>query len=108
MNYAYKDKYIAQFILRREGSSRFGANNKFGNFPAVSAGWTISKEAFMDNVKFINDLKLRVGYGITGNQGIPNYQSLVRLSTGNQYLNDDGVWRQTYGPINNPNPNLRC
>ena len=107
LNYTYKDKYIAQFILRREGSSRFGANNKFGNFPAVSAGWTISRERFMEDVKFVNDLKLRVGYGVTGNQGIPNYQSLVRLGTGNQYLNDDGIWRQTYGPNNNPNPNLR-
>ncbi|MFD1145475.1 TonB-dependent receptor [Larkinella insperata] len=107
LNYSYNNKYIAQFILRREGSSRFGANNKFGNFPAVSAGWTISKEEFMKSVPFVNDLKLRVGYGITGNQGIPNYQSLVRLSTGNFYLNDDGVWRQTYGPSNNPNPNLR-
>ncbi len=107
LNYTYKDKYIAQFILRREGSSRFGANNKFGNFPAASVGWNISKEAFMQNVKFVSDLKLRVGYGVTGNQGIPNYQSLVRLSTGNFYLNDDGVWRQTYGPSNNPNPNLR-
>ncbi len=63
LNYAYKDKYIAQFILRREGSSRFGANNKFGNFPAVSAGWTISRERFMEDVKFVNDLKLRIGYG---------------------------------------------
>lgn len=107
LNYAYKDKYIAQFILRREGSSRFGANNKFGNFPAASVGWTISKENFMSNVQFVNTLKLRVGYGVTGNQGIPNYQSVVRLSTGNFYLNDDGVWRQTYGPSNNPNPNLR-
>ncbi|CCH02463.1 TonB-dependent receptor plug [Fibrella aestuarina BUZ 2] len=107
LNYSYKDKYIAQFILRREGSSRFGANNKFGNFPAASVGWTISQEDFMKNLAWVNSLKLRAGYGVTGNQGIPNYQSLVRLSTGNQYLNDDGVWRQTYGPSNNPNPNLR-
>ncbi|XWW46423.1 SusC/RagA family TonB-linked outer membrane protein [Fibrella sp. USSR17] len=107
LNYSYKDKYIAQFILRREGSSRFGANNKFGNFPAASVGWTISQESFMRDVRFVNNLKLRAGYGVTGNQGIPNYQSLVRLSTGNQYLNDDGIWRQTYGPSNNPNPNLR-
>lgn len=107
VNYAYKDKYILQAILRREGSSRFGVNNKFGNFPAVSAGWTISRENFMERVKFVNDLKLRVGFGVTGNQGIPNYQSVVRLGTGNQYLNDDGVWRQTYGPNNNPNPDLR-
>ena len=107
LNYAYKDKYIAQVILRHEGSSRFGVNNKYGNFPAASVGWAISQENFMRGIKAINLLKLRAGYGVTGNQGIPNYQSLVRLSTGNFYLNDDGVWRQTYGPSNNPNPNLR-
>lgn len=107
VNYSYKDKYIAQVILRHEGSSRFGANHKYGNFPAASVGWTISKEGFMSGLTVINDLKLRAGYGITGNQGIPNYQSIVRLGTGNQYLNDDGVWRQTYGPNNNPNPDLR-
>ncbi|WP_086595142.1 SusC/RagA family TonB-linked outer membrane protein [Hymenobacter crusticola] len=107
VNYSYKDKYIAQFILRHEGSSRFGANHKYGDFPAASVGWTISKENFMSGLTFVNDLKLRAGYGITGNQGIPNYQSVVRLGTGNQYLNDDGIWRQTYGPNNNPNPNLR-
>ncbi|WP_324677864.1 SusC/RagA family TonB-linked outer membrane protein [Hymenobacter sp. GOD-10R] len=107
VNYSYKDKYIAQFILRHEGSSRFGANHKYGDFPAASIGWTISKENFMSGLTVINDLKLRAGYGITGNQGIPNYQSVVRLGTGNQYLNDDGIWRQTYGPNNNPNPDLR-
>lgn len=107
VNYSFKDKYIAQFILRHEGSSRFGANNKYGDFPAASVGWAISQEPFMKGVSFVNDLKLRAGYGVTGNQGIPNYRSVVRLSTGNQYLNDDGVWRQTYGPSNNPNPNLR-
>ncbi len=107
LNYDYKGKYIAQFILRREGSSRFGANNKFGNFPAASVGWNLAQENFIKSVRVFDDLKLRAGYGITGNQGIPNYRSLVRLSTGNFYLNDDGVWRQTYGPSNNPNPNLR-
>nr|GFC75350.1 hypothetical protein [Tanacetum cinerariifolium] len=107
VNYSFKDRYIAQFILRHEGSSRFGANNKYGDFPAASVGWAISQEPFMKGISFINDLKLRAGYGVTGNQGIPNYQSVVRLGTGNQYLNDDGIWRQTYGPNNNPNPNLR-
>ncbi|PQA56304.1 SusC/RagA family TonB-linked outer membrane protein [Siphonobacter curvatus] len=107
LNYDYKGKYIAQFILRREGSSRFGANNKYGNFPAASVGWNLAQENFIKSLNVFDDLKFRVGYGITGNQGIPNYRSLVRLSTGNFYLNDDGVWRQTYGPSNNPNPNLR-
>lgn len=106
VNYAYRGKYLAQFILRHEGSSRFGANNKWGNFPAASLGWVISDEDFMKDVQFVDNLKLRVGYGVTGNQGIPNYQSLVTLSTGGNYL-QDGLWFQTFGPSRNPNPNLR-
>lgn len=107
VNYTFKDKYIAQVILRHEGSSRFGANNKWANFPAAALGWNISKENFMDNLTFVNNLKLRVGYGITGNTGFANYASLVTLGTGGFYLYPDGVWRQTYGPNRNPNPNLR-
>lgn len=107
VNYAFKEKYLATFILRHEGSSRFGANNKWGSFPAASVGWNIGRESFMDNIKFVNNLKLRVGYGITGNQGFDNYSSLTTLSTGNTYLYPDGVWRQTYGPDRNPNPDLR-
>lgn len=106
-NYAYQGKYLATFIIRHEGSSRFGANNKWGNFPAVSVGWNISRENFMRNIKAINNLKLRAGYGITGNQGFDNYVSLTTLSTGNTYLYPDGVWRQTYGPDRNPNPDLK-
>ncbi|WP_247651898.1 SusC/RagA family TonB-linked outer membrane protein [Chitinophaga eiseniae] len=106
LNYNYKQKYMLQAILRHEGSSRFGANYKWGNFPAVSAGWVISKEAFMQNLTVINNLKLRAGYGITGNQGIPNYKSLITLGTGGAYL-QYGKWIQTYGPDKNPNPNLR-
>src|SRR5690606_3328938 len=93
-------------ILRREGSSRFGANNKWGNFPAVSAGWNISNEEFFTNKEVVNNLKLRIGYGVTGNQGFPNYQSMVLLGTGGVYP-QDGVYYQTYGPTQNPNPNLK-
>ncbi len=106
VNYSYKGKYFAQAILRHEGSSRFGANNKWGDFPAFSVGWTISEEDFMSGISVIDNLKLRVGYGVTGNQGIPNYQSLVTLSTGGVYP-QDGVYYQTYGGARNPNPDLR-
>lgn len=106
VNYSYNGKYYAQAILRREGSSRFGANHKWGNFPAASAGWTISEEDFIKGIEEISNLKLRVGYGVTGNQGIPNYQSLVTLGTGGVYP-QDGVFYQTYGAARNPNPNLR-
>ncbi|TCK85412.1 SusC/RagA family TonB-linked outer membrane protein [Albibacterium bauzanense] len=106
VNYAYAGKYFAQVILRREGSSRFGANHKWGNFPAMSLGWTLSEEEFLQEIPAINNLKLRVGYGVTGNQGIPNYQSLVTLGTGGVYP-IDGVYYQTYGAARNPNPDLK-
>lgn len=106
INYTLNEKYFIQAILRHEGSSRFGVNNKWGNFPAVSVGWAIGEEDFMQSLTFINDLKLRAGYGITGNQGIPNYQSMVTLGTGGVYP-QSGVYYQTYGWARNPNPNLR-
>lgn len=105
-SYSFNEKYFGQITLRREGSSKFGENNKWGNFPAVSAGWDLSKEQFMADLSKIDNLKLRVGYGITGNQGIPNYQSLVTLSTGGVYP-QEGIFYQTYGAARNPNPNLR-
>lgn len=106
VNYSFKEKYFGQFSLRHEGSSRFGENHKWGNFPAVSAGWTVSEEDFMRGISEINELKLRVGYGVTGNQGIPNYQSLVTLGTGGVYP-QNGVFYQTYGAARNPNPDLK-
>ncbi|WP_268224904.1 SusC/RagA family TonB-linked outer membrane protein [Sinomicrobium oceani] len=106
VNYSFKERYFAQFILRREGSSRFGKNHKWGNFPAASVGWAIGEEEFMQRIPEISNLKLRVGYGVTGNQGIPNYQSLVTLSTGGVYPQGD-VYYQTYGAARNPNPDLK-
>jgi TonB-linked SusC/RagA family outer membrane protein len=107
VNYSYNGKYLAQFILRREGSSRFGDNNKFGYFPSVSAGWNMTEENFMKNLSFVNYLKLRVGYGITGNSGFANNASRVTLGGGGIYLFPDGTYNQTYGPDRNPNPNLK-
>ncbi|WP_343701376.1 SusC/RagA family TonB-linked outer membrane protein [Chitinophaga sp.] len=106
VNYTFRQKYFAQAILRHEGSSRFGANHKWANFPAFSAGWTISEEDFLKGNRVINQLKLRAGYGVTGNQGFANYQSLILLSTGGAYL-QNGSWFETYGPSRNPNPDLR-
>lgn len=67
VNYAYKDKYLASISVRRDGSSVFGPNNKFGNFPAVSAGWRLSEEPFLAGNSILNNLKIRASYGITGN-----------------------------------------
>lgn len=105
--YSYNGKYTLQGTYRRDGSTRFGTNNKWGNFGSLGANWNISSEDFMRNVAFVDDLKLRASYGVTGNQGIGNYMSLVTLGTGNNYIYPDGIWRQTYGPDRNPNPDLR-
>jgi TonB-linked SusC/RagA family outer membrane protein len=107
LNYTFNNKYIASVILRREGSSRFGNNNKFGNFPAASVAWLLSEEPFIKNLSFVNSLKLRVGYGETGNSGFANNASRVTLGGGGRYIYPDGQYLETYGPNRNPNPNLR-
>ncbi len=105
--YNYGDKYLLTASVRREGSSKFGKNNKWGWFPAVNAGWRISQEPFFTK-GFVEDLKIRAGYGVTGNQGLGSYASLQTLTTGAQFL-WNGVFTPTYGASNssNPNPNLR-
>lgn len=106
VNYDFRGKYMLMASLRREGSSRFGDNHKWGWFPAVSAGWRISDEAFLKGVTFINDLKLRVGFGSTGTQPGDPYLSIPTLGYGNRmYYN--GEWIQSVQPTRNPNPNLR-
>ncbi|TWR29647.1 SusC/RagA family TonB-linked outer membrane protein [Mucilaginibacter pallidiroseus] len=107
LNYSFNGKYLATVSIRREGSSRFGNNNKFGNFPAASAAWVVSEEDFLKNVTFINSLKIRGGYGETGNSGFANNASRVTLGGGGRYIYPDGQYLETYGPNRNPNPNLR-
>lgn len=104
--YNYNEKYLASISLRREGSSKFGDNNKWGWFPAISAGWRLSEESFIKDVKWINDLKFRVGYGVTGNQDFSPYKSLILLQrVGSLFYNQE--WINSYGPGQNPNPDLR-
>jgi TonB-linked SusC/RagA family outer membrane protein len=106
LNYSFRDKYLLMASIRREGSSKFGVNNKWGNFPAVSAGWNIHREAFMGNLPLISSLKLRAGFGVTGTEPGSPYQSLNRLGFGtNTYYN--GQWIQTVAPVNNANPDLK-
>lgn len=73
VNYSLKDRYLLEATIRRDGSSRFGQNNRYGTFPAFSLGWRVSEESFMKSMTWVNDLKLRVGWGQTGNQEIGNY-----------------------------------
>lgn len=110
-NYGYDGKYLLTATVRRDGSSRFGENNKWGTFPSASAAWRISNEEFMSGTKdWLNSLKLRVGYGVTGNQdGIGEYKSLSILGVGNDSYYDPatGRWSLAYSPTQNPNPDLK-
>lgn len=106
VNYSYNDIYILSASLRREGSSKFGANNKYGLFPAISAGWRISKMNFMQNVVFVNDLKIRGGFGVAGREGFDRYTSAATYSGAGRYM-ADGAWLRVFGPGNNPNPDLK-
>ena len=103
--YNYDERYLLSVSLRRDGSSRFGKDNKWGWFPAVSLGWRINQESFLRDVKWINELKLRAGYGVTGNQDFANYQSLLLMSTSGKFYYN-GQWINTYAPASNANPNL--
>jgi TonB-linked SusC/RagA family outer membrane protein len=91
VNYAYKNKYLLTASFRRDGSSRFGADNKWGTFPSISVGWRVSDEGFMKKIKKINELKLRADYGKTGNFNIGNYTHLGTVTTTNYVLNNQLV-----------------
>jgi len=105
-NYNYKDRYLASASLRREGSSRFGANNKWGLFPAVSLGWRMSSEEFMKNNTLIDDLKLRLGFGVTGNNLASDLRSVAMMANGGTFW-QNGAWVYTYGVSQNENKDLR-
>ncbi|MFB9865343.1 SusC/RagA family TonB-linked outer membrane protein [Rufibacter immobilis] len=100
--YDYKSKYLASVTLRYDGSSRFGADNKYGLFYGVSGGWRITGEDFMQNVSFLNDLKLRASYGVVGVQPTDNFGALGLFGGGGQYANDPGL-----RPNQLENPNLK-
>lgn len=106
VSYDFEGKYLFTASLRHEGSSKFGANHKWGDFPAVSAGWRISQESFMKDIEWINDLKIRADYGVTGNQDFGSYNSLSTM-TGFGYYFYNGKYYQVWGPAKNVNPDLR-
>ncbi|MFH6601876.1 TonB-dependent receptor [Maribacter algicola] len=100
LNYDYKGKYLLSASFRRDGSSRFGDNSKWGNFPSISLGWRMSEEDFLQGNETISDLKLRASWGITGNNLIPNYGGTALLGAAN-YENLGGL-----SAITSPNANL--
>lgn len=106
VTYDYMQRYLLTASLRYEGSSKFGKNNKWGYFPAVSVGWRISEEDFLKDVAWINDLKLRADYGVTGNQNFDSYRSLATMSGfGDVYYN--GEYIKGWAAGKNVNPDLR-
>jgi iron complex outermembrane receptor protein len=110
VQYNYADKYLFQASLRNDGSSAFGINNRWGYFPAVSAGWNISSEKFMENVKAISVLKLRAGYGVSGNSaGFNAFSSLLIYGTptGSAKFVYNGNVTNAIGPVRNDNPDLK-
>lgn len=103
--YNYDNKYLFTATIRRDGSSRFGTNNKWGWFPSASAAWRISEESFMKDISWLSDLKIRAGYGITGNQNIGNYSFASVLQTVQYNFNGQPV--SAVVPLAIPNPNVR-
>jgi len=105
--YNYDMRYIFTFSLRHDGSSKFGENEKWATFPSVSVAWRIGEESFMEGAGYLDDLKLRVGYGVSGNQdGIDPYKSLQLYGASGQYY-DNGNWYRAYQISQNANPDLK-
>ena len=109
ISYGFADKYNVLVSFRREGSSKFGENNKWGSFPSASLGWTISKEKFMEGTRsWLDNLKLRAGFGVTGVIPGARYLSLTTWALGSPYYYDaNGVWQQGLSVDQNPNPDLK-
>lgn len=108
VNYSYLGKYILQASLRRDGSNSFGLNHQWGYFPAISGAWRVSEESFMKSQDLFDDLKLRIGYGQTGNAiGFNPYTPLTLYGTTGSFYGPTGTWISAIGPTQNPNPNLQ-
>lgn len=107
INYSYADKYLLQASLRDDGSSAFGKNNRWGLFPSVSAAWRMSQERFMQHLTSLDDLKIRVGYGVSGNSlGFDPLASQMRYGTVGTFYNN-GEIKPAIGPVSNANPDLK-
>ena len=105
--YSYQNKYLFTATIRRAGSSKFGKNNRYGYFPSFSLGWNVAEEKFMENVHWLDQLKLRGGYGVLGNQEIDNYQYSSTITTGINYPDGNGGLLQGAFPKNFANPDIK-
>ncbi len=106
-NYSFDGRYMLQATIRRDGSSVFGKNNRWGTFPSISGAWNITEEAFMKNQNLFSNLKLRAGYGVSGNaMGFDVYSSYVTYGATGTFVYDGKTYR-TYGATKNANPDLK-
>jgi TonB-linked SusC/RagA family outer membrane protein len=105
-NYDWQNRFLLNGSLRYEGDSRFGVSHKWGMFPALSAGYRLANESFMSHLPWVNELKLRAGYGVTGIAPSQSYLSLTTYSYGARFP-INGTWSPGLAPSGNPNPNLR-
>lgn len=103
----FKNRYLFNATVRHEGSSRFGKSHQWGTFPSASFAWRIIEEPFMKQQKIFNDLKLRLGYGVTGNMIDVSYVNYVLYKVQNTYAYMNGSWQPTYAPKSNANPDLK-
>ncbi|MFT3704280.1 MAG: SusC/RagA family TonB-linked outer membrane protein [Agriterribacter sp.] len=110
LTYNYNSKYYLTASLRRDGSSKFGANHRWGNFPAISAAWRLKGESFLENVSWLDELKINAGYGVVGNQdAISAYNTLTTLASGSAAYdptNPSNPYPVGFSPNQNPNPDL--
>lgn len=108
LNYNYQERYILEALVRRDGSSRFGSNNRYGIFPSFSAGWNVSNEAFLADNEVVNLLKIRGGYGVVGNDNIGDFAFLSTIGSGRNYtIGNSGSYLVGYSPNAPSNPDLR-
>jgi TonB-linked SusC/RagA family outer membrane protein len=108
INYNYDEKYLVEGIIRRDGSSRFGANNKYGIFPSFSLGWVASREKFFPQIEAISFLKVRGGYGVVGNDNIGDFAYLSTIGSGRNYaFGNSGSYLIGYSPNAPSNPDLK-
>lgn len=106
-NYSYDDKYMLMATLRREGSSKFAKNNRWGNFWSVSGGWNLAKENFMEEIGWVDNLKLRVGYGVTGNNNFSSNLAATMYGKDHAWMMPDGSWSYSYGKTKIINKDLK-
>lgn len=106
VSYNYLDRYLVTASVRREGSSKFAKENRWGTFPGVSVAWRISQESFLKNSRFLSDLKLRGGYGETGNEGFGS-ETAFRMYSPDTWWLVNGQWVTTYGVRHNQNANIK-